>query len=275
MYQNFSLIISIYNKIKFKEVKRALESLKKQKAKPKQIVVIFDGFYPGFLKLYVVNFFNHYVGKNNLIIIKNSTNKGISFSYNLAIKKCKHNLIAIQDSDDESTPNRFKLQLQYFKNRKKLSVLGGSVMEIFNTKKVVKKMPLTYNLIKNYIFLKNPINHPTVMFKKNDLLSSGMYHECRRMEDYYLWVNLISRGLFIENMPDILVKSYIDESFMKRRSSIMVINSEIMVQKLLLNKFKKYIPLSFITIPLKLFYHLMPLNIKLRLRFFINSIFSF
>jgi glycosyltransferase involved in cell wall biosynthesis len=275
MYYNFSLIISIYKKISFKEIKRALESLQKQKVKPKQIVVIFDGFYPEYLELYVVNFFNYYVGKNNLIIIKNSTNKGISFSYNLAIKKCKHDLIAIQDSDDESTPNRFKLQLQYFKNRKKLSVLGGSVLEIFNTKKVVKKMPLTYNLIKNYIFLKNPINHPTVMFKKKDLLSSGMYRECRRMEDYYLWVNLISRGLFIENMSDILVKSYIDESFMKRRSSIMVINSEIMVQKLLLNKFKKYIPLSFIIIPLKLFYHLMPLNIKLRLRFFINSIFSF
>jgi hypothetical protein len=136
-------------------------------------------------------------------------------------------------------------------------------------------MPLTYNSIKNYIFFKNPINHPTVMFRKNDLLSSSMYSECKRMEDYYLWINLISRGLYIENMPNILVKSYIDTNFMKRRSSATVLKSEIMIQLLLLKKFRQYIFLSFFIVPLKIFYHLMPLNIKLRLRLFVNSIFSF
>jgi glycosyltransferase involved in cell wall biosynthesis len=275
MFTNFSLIISIYKNIKFYEIKRTFDSLDKQQIKPKQIIVVFDGFYPEYLKLYVINFFNYYVGKDNLIVIKNPSNKGISFSYNAAIKKSKYDLIAIQDSDDESAPSRFKLQLEYFKNKKNLSVLGGSVLENYYKKKVVKKMPLTYNSIKNYIFFKNPINHPTVMFRKNDLLSSSMYSECKRMEDYYLWINLISRGLYIENMPNILVKSYIDTNFMKRRSSATVLKSEIMIQLLLLKKFRQYIFLSFFIVPLKIFYHLMPLNIKLRLRLFVNSIFSF
>ena len=275
MHKNFSLIISIYKNIKFHEIKRALSSLAKQKSKPRQIVLVFDGFYPEHLKRYVLNFFNFYKDKNELDIINNSTNKGISYSYNLALKKSKYNLIAIQDADDESTPDRFKLQLEYFKNKKKLSVLGGSVLENYYNQKILKKMPLTYQLIKKYIFLKNPINHPTVMLRRNNLLNSGLYLECKRMEDYYLWINLISRGLLIENIPDILVKSYVNQNFMKRRTSMIVLNSEVKIQLLLLKKFKGYLFLFAFIMPLKIFYHLLPSNIKLRVRFLVNSILSF
>jgi glycosyltransferase involved in cell wall biosynthesis len=275
MHKNFSLIISIYKNIKFHEIKRALSSLAKQKSKPRQIVLVFDGFYPEHLKRYVLNFFNFYKDKNELDIINNSTNKGISYSYNLALKKSKYNLIAIQDADDESTPDRFKLQLAYFKNKKKLSVLGGSVLENYYNQKILKRMPLTYQLIKKYIFLKNPINHPTVMLRRNNLLNSGLYLECKRMEDYYLWINLISRGLLIENIPDILVKSYINQDFMKRRTSMIVLNSEVKIQLLLLTKFKGYLFLFIFIMPLKIFYHLIPSNIKLRVRFLVNSILSF
>jgi glycosyltransferase involved in cell wall biosynthesis len=275
MHKNFSLIISIYKNIKFHEIKRALSSLAKQKSKPRQIVLVFDGFYPEHLKRYVLNFFSFYKDKNELDIINNSTNKGISYSYNLALKKSKYNLIAIQDADDESTPDRFKLQLAYFKNKKKLSVLGGSVLENYYNQKILKKMPLTYRLIKKYIFLKNPINHPTVMLRRNNLLNSGLYLECKRMEDYYLWINLISRGLLIENIPDILVKSYINQDFMKRRTSMIVLNSEVKIQLLLLKKFKGYSFLFVFIMPLKIFYHLIPSNIKLRVRFLVNSILSF
>jgi len=275
MSKNFTIIISIYKNIRFHEINRALNSLVKQKVKPKQVIVVFDGFYPEHLKLYVLNFFNFYVGKNELVVIKNPTNKGISYSYNLAIKKAKYDLIAIQDSDDESIPNRFKLQIEYFKNKKNLSVLGGSILENYYNKKRIKKMPLTYKAIRRYIFLKNPINHPTVMFRKNHLLNCSLYSECKRMEDYYLWINLLSKGLLIENIPNILVKSYIDWNFIKRRTSMTIINSEIKIQLLLLKNFKKYLFLSIFLIPLKIFYHLTPLNIKLRVRIFVNFILSF
>ena len=276
IYKNFTLIISVYKKIKLYEIKKSLYSIKKQKIKPKQIILVFDGFYPKNLKSFIINYlYNICEKKNNLVIIENSTNKGISFSYNLAIKKAKYNLIAIQDSDDESVPSRFKLQLEYLEKKKNLSILGGSVLEIYYDKKIVKKMPLTYKAIKNHIFLKNPINHPTVMMRRNHLLSSSLYFECKRMEDYYLWINLISRGMLIENIPQILVKSYIDHNFIKRRTSMIVLKSEIMIQLLLLKKFKKYIILSVFILPLKIFYHLMPSNIKLRVRFFVNRLLSF
>lgn len=276
IYKNFTLIISVYKKIKLYEIKKSLHSIKKQKIKPKQIILVFDGFYPKNLKSFIINYlYNICEKKNNLVIIENSTNKGISFSYNLAIKKAKYNLIAIQDSDDESVPSRFKLQLEYLEKKKNLSILGGSVLEIYYDKKIVKKMPLTYKAIKNHIFLKNPINHPTVMMRRNHLLSSSLYFECKRMEDYYLWINLISRGMLIENIPQILVKSYIDHNFIKRRTSMIVLKSEIMIQLLLLKKFKKYIILSVFILPLKIFYHLMPSNIKLRVRFFVNRLLSF
>ena len=39
----FSVILSIYNKITLDEIKRSLLSLKKQKLKPNEIIVVFDG----------------------------------------------------------------------------------------------------------------------------------------------------------------------------------------------------------------------------------------
>jgi len=274
MYTNYTLIISIYKKITYSEVNKSIKSIKNQTHLPSQIILIFDGFYPYDLKNYVINFFRTFIKKNDLLIIQNASNKGITYSYNFAIKNSKHNLIGIQDSDDESLPNRFKLQTEYFLKRKNLSVLGGFISEQYGKKKFTKKMPLTAAAIKNLIYFKNPINHPTVMFRKDHLLSFGLYSECKRMEDYYLWINLISKGLLIENLPVILCKSYIDRSFIKRRSTNTILLSELKIQLLLLRKFKVYLILFIFVAPLKIFYHLMLGDIKIWMRFFINYFFS-
>ena len=135
MYTNYTLIISIYKKITYSQVNKSIKSIKNQTHLPSQIILIFDGFYPYDLKNYVINFFRTFIKKNDLLIIQNASNKGITYSYNFAIKNSKHNLIGIQDSDDESLPNRFKLQTEYFLKRKNLSVLGGFVLEQYGKKK--------------------------------------------------------------------------------------------------------------------------------------------
>ena len=138
MYNNYTLVISIYSKITYSEVNQSIKSIKNQTHLPSQIILIFDGFYPYDLKNYVINFFREFIKKNDLFIIQNASNKGITYSYNLAIKKSKYNLIGIQDADDESVPNRFKLQTEYFRKKKNLSVLGGFVSEQYGIKKFTK-----------------------------------------------------------------------------------------------------------------------------------------
>ena len=266
----FSVILSIYNKITLDEIKRSLLSLKKQKLKPNEIIVVFDGPCSLNIRLFVNYFLNKFFYKK-FIFLKNKLNKGIAFSYNLAIQNSKYNLIAIQDSDDVSLPNRFKLQIQTFINKKNLSVLGGYLLEKSLNNDYLKKNPIKFSSIKKYIFFKNPINHPTVMFKKDKLKLVNFYSHCERMEDYYLWIKLISKNIIIQNIPYVLVHSVVDDQFLKRRTSIKVLISEFKIQLLLIKKFKIHILIFFFIFPIKIFYHLVPKNFKRIIRPLINS----
>ena len=266
----FTVILSIYYKTTLDEIKRALLSLKNQKLKPNEIIVVFDG--PCSLRvIFYVQFFLKIFFSNKFVILKNKFNQGIAISYNLAIKHSKYNLIAIQDSDDISLPNRFLLQIRTFIKNKKISVLGGYVLEKNLYNFFLKKVPTDFLSIKKKIFFKNPINHPTVMFKKNQLKKVNFYSHCERMEDYHLWIRLISKNIIINNIPHVLVSSIINDQFLKRRSSLNILFSELKIQFLLMTKFRIYIPAFFLIFPIKILYHLTPKNIKSFIRPLINS----
>ena len=150
MYNNYTLVISIYSKITYSEVNQSIKSIKNQTHLPSQIILIFDGFYPYDLKNYVINFFREFIKKNDLFIIQNASNKGITYSYNLAIKKSKYNLIGIQDADDESVPNRFKLQTEYFRKKKKFICIRRICIRTIWHKKIYKKNALNSGCNKKF-----------------------------------------------------------------------------------------------------------------------------
>ena len=269
----FSLILSLYNKIKFHEIRRSLKSIYNQRLKPNEVVIIFDGPCNKAIKEYVLNFLQiHFSGQYK--VLYNNVNRGISYSYNKAIKKTLFDIVAIQDSDDISVKQRFYLQINEFKKNTNLSVLGGSVLESRGNLKYIKKNPTNNNSIKRRLFIKNPINHPTVMINKKHLKTNVIYKECNRMEDYYLWINLTSKKFIFKNLSNILVKTYIDRDFLNRRSSFSMIFSEIKVQLLLIKRFKIYLLMFWFIFPLKVIYHLTPNGIKYYLRNLINFFFS-
>jgi glycosyltransferase involved in cell wall biosynthesis len=269
----FSLILSLYNKIKFHEIRRSLKSIYNQRLKPNEVVIVFDGPCNKAIKEYVLNFLQiHFSGRYK--VLYNKVNRGISYSYNRAIKKTLFNIVAIQDSDDISVKQRFHLQINEFKKNTNLTVLGGSVLEFRGNIKYIKKNPTNNNSIKRRLFIKNPINHPTVMINKKHLKANEIYKECNRMEDYYLWIDLTSKRFIFKNLSNILVKTYIDRDFLNRRSSFSMIFSETKVQLLLIKKFKIYLLMFWFIFPLKVVYHLTPNGIKYYLRNLINFFFS-
>lgn len=265
----FTVILSIYYKITLSDIKNSLLSLKEQTLQPNEIIIVFDGPCSLRVKIYVQFFLKKFFSKK-FIILKNKFNLGIAYSYNLAIRHSRYNLVAIQDSDDISLSNRFRLQVKAFISNKNLSVLGGYILEKSSNKNFLKKVPIKFSLIKKYIFLKNPINHPTVMFKKNKLKLVNFYTHCQRMEDYYLWIKLISKNLIIQNIPTVLVHSEVNHEFLIRRTSIHIIFSELKIQLLLLKNYKTYILVFPFIFSIKIAYHLMPINIKRFLRPLIN-----
>lgn len=72
----------------------------------------------------------------------------------------------------------------------------------------------------------------SVMFRKDDIIRSGNYIHHHYMEDYNLWLRLISGNKNIINLDDILVKARVDSSTMLKRRGLKYINSEIQLYKL-------------------------------------------
>ena len=271
--KNFSVIISVYDGIEIKLLKKSLKSLLLQNYLPKEIIIILDGIKKKIL-IDQINIFKKIF--KSVRLIKNKKNLGISKSYNKAIKIIKTDIIAIQDSDDISLPDRFKLQYEYLKKNENISVVGSSVFEkdLDSGKKTIKKSPQTHEKIKQYIKFRNPMNHPTIMFRKSAIQKVGGYLNLSRMEDYYLWIRLISSGFLLNNIARPLVVMNVKKDFYVRRSGFELLKSEIVIQNILFkNGFNNLFYLTFIFF-FKSTYHLSPRFIKKFFRYLLFSKFT-
>ena len=268
---NFSLIMSIYNKIKVSDLIDSLKSIGNQSLKPNDLIIVLDG-YCSTSHIYNLKKFLNINFKNSYKIVINKKNMGISYSYNKAIKLTKNNFVAISDADDISYFNRFKHQIKFLSQNKNVGLVGSYVHEYDVVKKqlFLKKVPLTSKKIKLISNFKNPINHPTVVFNKKILFKNLIYKNCERMEDYHLWIRAIENNIIMRNIPIPLVKTKLDKSFFIRRSSFKILRSELKIFKLLINFRKKLIIFFIFILFFKIIYHLIPFKIKPFIRKYIN-----
>ena len=267
--KNFSLIMSVYNGTNPYLLSESLKSLLYQRYIPEEILIMFDG--P--LNSRISFLLNSFIYKNqyNLKIRKftNKKNLGIVKSYNYLINHVNNKLIAIHDSDDCSHYQRFYYQYNFLDINKSYSVVGSNVYENFinEFKKKTKKMPISNSSIKKRCKYSNPMNHPTIMFRKKDLIKFK-YKNFYRMEDYYLWIRMIKKNKLFSNSNKNLELLKIVNNFFKRRGGVKILFYEFKIQKkLYLAKFNSLI-LSVFLIFLKCIYHITPFFLKKKLRSF-------
>lgn len=271
MDTSFSLIMSIYNKIKVPDLIDSLKSIGNQSLKPNDLIIVLDG-YCSISLVYNLKKFLNLKFKNSYKIITNKRNMGISYSYNKAIKLTKNNFVAISDADDISHFNRFKHQIKFLLQNKNVGLVGSYVHEydVNKNQLFLKKVPLTNKKIKLISNFKNPINHPTVVFNKKIFFKDLIYKNCERMEDYHLWIRAIENKIIMRNIPIPLIKTKLNNSFFIRRSSIKILKSELIIFKLLINFRKKLFIFLILILFFKIAYHLIPFKIKPFIRKYIN-----
>jgi len=263
IFKRFSLIISIYNKTDPYLLTKSLKSILNQFYLPTEILIMLDGPINVRQKFIINSFANNNDKRLNIKIFQNKKNLGIALSYNKLIKNSSNEIIAIQDSDDVSNYMRFYYQLNLIKTFRNYSVIGSNVYENYITeqKKIKKEMPSSYKLIKRRCKFSNPINHPTVMLKKKDLIKYN-YKNFSRMEDYYLWIKMISNKVIFHNINKCLVTMNIDKNFFSRRTKFKILINESIIQYHLYKyKFNNFFEMIFFII-LKNIYHVLPGNIK-------------
>lgn len=232
---SFSVLMSVYYKEKVQNLKLALDSILEQTLMPNQVVLVEDGK----LTKELDELIDEYEKKYEIIdVIKLKKNVGLGNALNEGLKYCKYEYVARMDSDDVSVYDRFEVQVKYIAKNRKIDVVGGNILEFDDVtgKDIsIREVPLTSNNILDYLKKRNPMNHVTVMFKKESVESVGGYKDCPYFEDYYLWARLLKNNYVLENIPNILVKVRAGLSMSNRRGNLSYIKCIINFEKKLLN----------------------------------------
>lgn len=141
-------------------------------------------------------------------LVTNESNIGLIGTLNRGLELAIGRYIARMDADDISAPERLEKQVQYFEEHPEIHVLGSMVNLINEQGKVfgtIAGYPKDADEIHRYLLRECCLIHPSVMFRKDTVLTAGGYSSsARHAEDYDLWLRLSDHHK-IANLPDKLV----------------------------------------------------------------------
>ena len=205
-YENYSVLMSVYYKENSEYLKQAIESIQAQTFPTDDFVLVCDG--PLNQELDSVIKKKQQEMKNILNVVRLKKNAGLGNALNKGIQQCKNELVARMDSDDISYPDRCEKQLTVFNTYPEISVCSGIVEEFATNPKVVESRrvpPETHAEIREFAKVRNPFNHPCVMYKKTDVEAVGSYKDFYLLEDYYLWLRMLMAGYQGYNLQEPLL----------------------------------------------------------------------
>lgn len=221
----FSVLMSVYKKEKANNLKTAIDSIVNQTLIPNEFIIIEDGPLTSELE----NVLNAYTRKYNWIkTIKLEKNVGLGAALKEGVLHCNYEYIARMDSDDVAISNRFQKQINFLLKHPECDVLGGNIVEFEDLSQkdlLARKVPIDKNEMLKFLKKRNPMNHVTVIFKKESVLDVGNYLDCPYFEDYYLWVRMLKNDKKLINIDETLVRVRAGIEMTNRRGKLEYVKS--------------------------------------------------
>lgn len=231
MAELFSALASVYINERAEYLDAALNSLYVQTCPATEVVLVHDGV----LNQELYRCIEKWKKKLPIIEVKLAQNKGLGYALNEGLKNCSYELVARFDTDDINVPTRFEQQLNTFKNVPDLVLLSSDIEEFnyqigdISSRRI---LPRTNSEIRKQAKSRNPFNHMAIMFKKSNVLHVGGYKHLHFLEDYYLWLRLLSKNYKAQNLACVLVYARIGNGMHERRRGISYLKSEIQLYKI-------------------------------------------
>ena len=217
----YSVLMSVYGKENPVFLLQSMQSIYDQTVPTDDFVLICDGPLTERLDEEISKMQGKF-GKR-MRVIRNEERRGLGYCLRTGILECKNDLVARMDSDDISRKDRCEKQLEIFQKNPGLSVVGGLVGNFWTTVEdvdTIRRVPETNREIIKFAKWRSPMNHPSVMFRKKDVLAVGNYPEVRNCQDWYLWTRMLINGYELYNIQDTIVYMREDRATFKRRSGL-------------------------------------------------------
>ena len=218
---NYSVLMSVYHGEKAENLLLSANSVFMQTVPTNDFVLMCDGPLTKELDAVIEQFLLEH--SDIFRVVRLEQNRGLGYALNVGIKECKNELIARMDSDDVAVANRCELQLLKFREEPELAIVGGAIDEFEGVPTNIvshKCMPQEHDDVVRYARMRNPFNHPTVMYRKSAVLEVGGYPQRILHEDYALWANMILNGAKVCNLPDTLCHMRVDDGLYVRRGGL-------------------------------------------------------
>ena len=224
--EKFSVLMSVYCKERPEYFDLSLGSnLIKQTLRPNEFVLVCDGELTPELEAVIDKY-----QKLCLDVLKvyRKENGGLGRALNFGLPKCSYSLVARADSDDICAPDRFEKQVRYFEEHPEVGIISSYIDEFNEDWKKpthLKTLPLTHDELYEMAKFRNPLNHMSIMMRKDDVLRIGSYRHIPYIEDYELWVRAMINGIRIGNIGEVLVHARIGNGMVQRRGTKKYIKS--------------------------------------------------
>ncbi|MGX7164021.1 glycosyltransferase [Enterococcus massiliensis] len=220
-FATYSVLMSVYYKEKPEYLMESIESILNQSILTDDFIIVKDGplteELDSMLKSYSEKF-------PFISLVSLKENVGLGLALNAGLDICKNELVARMDSDDISLPNRCEHQLNMFNLKSKLTILGTQIAEFYTTPKdiiSIRQVPTKFDEIITFSRRRSPFNHPTVMYKKSEIIKLGGYKDVRRKEDLELFLNALNNGYYSENLDEIgLFFRSNEDNYLRRKDKI-------------------------------------------------------
>lgn len=196
-----TVLMSVYNGEIF--LRSSIDSILNQNFKNFEFVIIDDGSTDNSCE--IIKSYND----QRIRFFKNNSNIGLAASLNRGLKYAKGKLIARQDADDISLPERLEKQVSFMHKNSNVVLTGSQGRDIDENSKnlgVIKK-PVSNNSIKWLLIFDNPFIHTSVMFKRETVLRyfKGYDETFICSQDFDLW-SKITALFSVANLNTVLVE---------------------------------------------------------------------
>lgn len=214
----YSVLMSLYYKETADNLKYSIDSMLNQTLFPQQIVIVEDGKLTE--ELYSVVKGYQIRHPELFKIIKLEHNMGLGISLSIGAEACDYDWIVRMDTDDYSMPNRCEQQFAFLLAHPEVTLIGCNIEEfIDNISNVVSHriLPEKHEEIYSFAKRRSPIAHPAVIYRKDELIKIGNYHNVYLVEDYDLFIRFLQNGIIAYNIQQPLVYMRVNDNFYKRR----------------------------------------------------------
>lgn len=222
----FSVLMSVYCKEKAEYFDLSLESnLVKQTLRPGEFVLVCDGELTPELDA-VIDKYKALCP--DVLKVYRKENGGLGKALNFGLEKCSYPLVARSDSDDVCVETRFEKQVRYMDEHPDVCAISSYIDEFeedWNKPSRVKTLPLGNDELYQMAKFRNPLNHMSVMMRRDDIVRIGSYRHILYIEDYELWVRILINGMKLGNVGEVLVHARVGNGMIKRRGNNAYIDS--------------------------------------------------